>query len=296
MASNSTSRVYTPLTGTEERMSSKLSSLFLSALLLCVAGCQKGKNYGNTTQGTAPAGTMDLMVAYASTGRFIAEHHTLEVIATESQLQKSWESAVQFCGTIRCEVFSSREVTGAGTGGPSGEITLRVEPQDLQKLLGYVESLGKIAQHTTQREDQTDAVIDAEARIKNLTSFRDSLRAMLAKPSASVASVVEVQKQLTDTQAELDIETQKRKTLANETEKIAVEIAFYVETRSGNNVGMAQIYRTLSDSGVVLADSASSLISTVVFLLPWAIVLLPIFWLLRKIWRRRRLRREAKFA
>src|SRR5215510_11522153 len=97
--------------------------------------------------------------------------------------------------------------------------------------------LGKIAQHTTEREDKTTAVIDTEAKLKNLTSFRDNLRAMLGKPSATVKDLVEIQQQLTETQSELDSETAQRKILANETEKIAVKISFRVEWSSANAGG-----------------------------------------------------------
>ena len=40
---------------------------------------------------------------------------------------------------------------------------------------------------------KTTAVVDTEARIKNLTGFRDNLRAMLAKPSATVKDSVDIQ-------------------------------------------------------------------------------------------------------
>src|SRR5437016_7665503 len=115
-----------------------------------------------------------------------ARHH-LELITTDAEHQKSWESEVAFCPTIQCEVVSSSITTRAGDSVPSGVISLRVAPDDLKKLLSYVEKLGKIARHTTDREDKTTAVVDTEAKIKNLTGFRDNLRAMLARPSATVS-------------------------------------------------------------------------------------------------------------
>jgi hypothetical protein len=224
--------------------------------------------------------------------RFIAEHHKLEIITPESELQKSWESAVIFCGTLQCEIVSSSITTRTGDTAPSGGITLRVNPEDLKKLLAHVEKLGKIAQHTTEREDKTTAVVDTEAKIKNLTSFRDSLRTMLAKPSATVRDLVEIQKQLTDTQSELDSETTQRKILANETEKIAVDLSFRVERPGGNPGGFAQIWNTLRESGAVLADSTSSLIYTILAIIPWLILVLPAVWLLVKAWKRLKLRRN----
>ena len=169
---------------------------------------------------------------------------------------------------------------------------MRVAPYDLNKLLSSVEKLGKIAQHTTEREDKTTVVVDTEAKIKNLTTFRDNLRAMLAKPGATVRDLVEIQKQLTDTQSELDSEAAQRKILANETEKIAVEISFRVERPGANVGGLAQIWNALRESGSVLADSTASLITTIVAIIPWLVLVLPLAWLLRKAWKKLKLRRN----
>jgi hypothetical protein len=196
--------------------------------------------------------------------RYVAERHKLQVLTSESELQKSWGSTASFCGTIHCEVGSSSITTRTGESVPSGVILLRVVPDDLQKLLAHVGHLGKIAQHTTEREDKTTAVVDTDAKLRNLTSFRDSLRTMLAKPSATVRDLVEIQKQLTDTQAELDSETAQRKILANETEKLAVEVSFRVETTHRNSGSLAQIGNALRESGSILADSTASLITTIV--------------------------------
>jgi hypothetical protein len=63
--------------------------------------------------------------------------------------------------------------------------------------------------------------------------------------------------------------------LANETEKIAVEISFRVERPSGNAGGLAQIWNALRESGSVLAHSTSSLIYTTFAIIPWLILILP---------------------
>ncbi|HEX9221840.1 MAG TPA: DUF4349 domain-containing protein [Candidatus Acidoferrales bacterium] len=274
-------------------MNRKIVVLILGVLTSIATGCGFSKTAPSTARMIEP---MMLDVLAASPQRYIAERHKLEVITSESELQKSWESAVAFCGTIRCEVVSSSITTRASDSVPSGVISLRVAPDDLKKLLVYVEELGKIAQHTTQREDKTTALVDTEAKLKNLTSFRDNLRTMLAKPSATVKDLVEIQKQLTDTQSELDSETARRKILANETEKIAVEISFRVERLSRNTGGLAQVWNALRDSGSILADSTASLITTIVVIIPWLILVLPAIWLLVKGWRKLKLRRNRTFS
>jgi len=225
--------------------------------------------------------------------RYIAERHEFEIITSESELQKSWESVVAFCATIQCEVVSSSVTARTADSIPSGTASLRVVPQDLTKLFAHIQKLGKIAQHTTEREDKTTAVVDTEAKIKNLTAFRDNLRAMLAKPSATVKDLIEIQQQLTETQSQLDSETTDRKILANETEKIAVQLSFRVKEPRGNARGLSQIWDALRESGSDLAESTAFLITVVVTVLPWLIVIVPAVWLLVRTWRKRRRNRTV---
>ncbi len=110
----------------------------------------------------------------AESRRFVATKHSLEIIASESNLQKSWQSVVDYCGTISCEVLSSTITTKTEQVMPSGRISLRVEPNDLKKLLSYVEGQGRVAEHSTESEDKTGQIVDTEAKIKNLTTYRDS--------------------------------------------------------------------------------------------------------------------------
>ena len=257
------------------------------ALTLLATGCE-------STSRTAPVPRDEMTLAtYAgSPQRYAAESHKLEIITPASELQKSWESAVASCGTIRCEVLSSSIAADTSDSLPSGEISLWVAPEDLGKLLAYVEKLGKVARHTTERQDETTAVVDTEAKIKNLTSFRDNLRSMLARPSATVKDLVEIQQQLIDTQSELDSETAQQKILANQIEKIAVEISFSAEGRGENAGAFAQIRTALRESGSILADSTASLITTVVAIIPWIVLIVPAVWLLVRIWRKLRPRRN----
>jgi hypothetical protein len=271
-------------------MNRRFVFLICAVLMSITTGCDYGKRAASfSALSTSP----QLIEAFAaSQQRYIAERHKLEIIAPESDLQKSWESTVAYCGTLQCEVVSSSITTRAGDSMPSGIISLRVAPDDLKRLMGSVEKLGKIVQHNTEREDKTTVVVDTEAKIKNLSSFRDNLRAMLSKPAATLKDLVEIQKQLTDTQSELDSETAHRKILANETDKIAVEISFRVERSSRNAVGFAQIWNALRESGSILADSTASLITTIVAIVPWLVLILPLVWLLAKTWGILKLRRN----
>jgi len=280
----------------------KYSGLILGSLLLVTVGCNKTANMrassesrqafmlaGDSMQfATVPAG------AAGSPRRFIAVHHKLEVIAPESGLPKAWESVIAYCGTIECTVVSSNLVTKTGDAAPSGNVSLRVSPRDVKKLFDQVEKQGQIAQHATESEDKTTTVLDTEARIKNLTSFRDSLRSMQTKPSVSVKDLVEIQQQLTEVQSQLDSETAQRKILANETENVAVDITFTAERGRTSRSAWTPIGDALRESGSNLAASVAWLITAIVTIIPWLVLIVPLFWLLGKLWRR--LRRKASSA
>lgn len=264
--------------------------VFICVGLLAIAtGCEK-KSASLSAPMVSNFVTAQLVSA-ASSRRYIAESHKIEVITSGSQLQISWESLVAYCEKIQCEVTSSTITSKTSDSEPTGTVSMRVAPGDLNKLVAEIESLGKVVRHTTEREDKTADVVDTDARIKNLTSFRDSLRTMLARPSATVKDLVEIRQQLTDTQSQLDTEAAMRKVLANETEKIAVDVSIRVEPPGVNTRAFAEIWEALRESGSDMADSTASLITVIVSIIPWLIIIVPGVWLgirwLRRIRRNR---------
>jgi hypothetical protein len=228
--------------------------------------------------------------------RYVAVHHKLEIVEAGSGLAKSVESIVAYCATIQCEMLSSSVTSENGALSPSGNVAVRVAPQDLNKFLDFVGKQGKISQHATESEDKTAAVVDVEAKIKNQTDFRDSLRKMLAKPGVSVADLLQIQEKLAEAQAELDSEATQRKILANETEKVFLEIAFRSEQRTTSRSAFASVGEALRDFGSVLSDSLAALITAIAAIIPWLIVVVPGVWVLAKAVRKFRQRRTARKA
>jgi len=228
--------------------------------------------------------------------RFVSVRHKLEIVEPSSGVANSIEAVLVFCGTIQCEVLSSSVTNETALLSPSGNIAARVAPADLNKFLDFVGKQGKIAQHSTESEDKTAAVVDVEAKLKNQTDFRDNLRRMLTKPSVSVADLLQIQEKLADAQAELDSEATQRKLLANETEKVYVEIAFHSEQPTTRRGTFASVGEALRDFGSVLSDSLAALITAVAAIIPWLIVIVPGLWFLTRAIRRLRERRRAERA
>jgi len=228
--------------------------------------------------------------------RYVAVRHKLEVVEPGSGLAKSIEAVVAYCGTIQCELLTSSVTNETAVLSPAGNISARVAPQDLTKFLDFVGKQGKISQHSTESEDKTAAVVDVEAKIKNQTDFRDSLRKMLAKPGVSVADLLQIQEKLAEVQAELDSEATQRKILANETEKVFIEIGFRSEQRTTSRSAFAPIGEALRESGSVLAESLAALITAIAAIIPWLIIIVPGCWLLVRFVRKLRSKRAERKA
>jgi hypothetical protein len=259
--------------------------------LLCVGGCahkavapsSRAVDQASISgYGGAQISASRLILSAMAGSRYLAVRHKLVVVAAGAELPKSVEAVISFCGTIQCEVVSSNVTNSA----PAGSVSVRVRPGDLDKLIAFVGKQGKISQHTTETEDKTATVVDTDAKIKNLTEFRDTLRKMLGRPAVSVADLVQIQEKLAEVQAELDSEAAKRKVLANETEKVAVEIEFRAERTVASVSSFRPIGEALRESASVLAESVASLITVVVAVIPWLILIVPGVWFLVRLWRR----------
>ncbi len=220
-----------------------------------------------------------------TSGRFIAVGHRFVVEAPEADLAKAWQGVIDYCRTIRCEVLAST-ISQAPNAPPSGRLSLRVIPGDIAKLFDLLAKSVTILEHSTEGEDKTATVVDVEAKLTNLTEFRNRLRAMLARSPSRVTDLIEVERELSKVQAELDSIVATRKALANETEKVAVQITFQSKRTITRTGALTPIISALQDSGSVLSESLANLITFILSIIPWLVLIVPAIWLGTKLYRK----------
>jgi len=222
--------------------------------------------------------------------RFIAISHRIVVETPESDLVNAYESVLKFSKSIRCEVLNSRVVSQTSSSPPRGELALRIDPGDLDKFFGFLKKSATIVEHTTESEDKTAEAVDVEAQLKNRTELRDRLRSLLSKSSASLKELVELERELSDVQTQLDSTSTRRKVLANETEKVAVQVEF----RAKSSVAgvFAPIGDAFRNSTSVLSESLGALVIFISAIIPWLVLIIPAIWIIAKLLRRRS--RKAK--
>lgn len=270
--------------------------------LLLMSGCEAAEEYKQASKHLeSPAVLNRAKVrqqefkkdSEAGFKRYIATRHHLVVETSEADLEKAWESVNEFCRSIHCDVMESTINKKTPYSPPSGNLVLRVLPQNLKPLLERINKVGNIVTQNTESEDKTSTVIDVEAKIKNLTDLRNRLRTMLTTRTGSLKDVVEVERELSRAQSELDSLVASRKALANETEKVAVSIEFRPKPSIAETGTLAPIVSTWHRMGGVFASSIAAVITFIVAVIPWLVLIIPGIWFLPKVFRKL-FRRQAK--
>lgn len=220
----------------------------------------------------------------SSIKRFIAMRHSLTVETSVSQMQAAFDATVAHCERLKCQILSANYNKETQYNPPSASLSVRVPPRSVEIFINGLAKSGEVLQHHRNSEDKTDAVIDAEARIKNLTELRDRLRVMLKDKSAKFRDVIEIERELANTQAQLDSINGVRKMLAQETELVAVNIDF-TATQSITEKGFfAPVVHALDNAGRVMMESLANVITFIMGALPWLLFGIPIIILVRKFW------------
>lgn len=216
--------------------------------------------------------------------KYIALRHHLTIETPAKDMQASFDAAVKHCEELNCQMLSANFNRETPYNPPSANLGVRVPPRSVEIFLTGLAKNGEITQHGRDAEDKTNQVIDADARLKNLTELRDRLRAMLGDKSAKFKDIIDVERELANTQSELDGMTSIRKNLSLETDWVAVNIDFMAAQGITEQGSFAPVARALKDAGRVMMESFGSVITFLVGAIPWLLIGVPLLLLVRKYW------------
>ncbi|MBC7755516.1 MAG: DUF4349 domain-containing protein [Bdellovibrio sp.] len=291
--------------------------LMSAAVLLAACGKQSAPHYAPAAEAPAPVNTsapMAKMAADSVAGgaeqslteisepmanstaprKYIALRHHLQIEAPADQMQAAFDAAVAHCEALSCQMLSANFNKETPYNPPSASLSVRVPPRNVQIFLDGLAKNGEVMQHGRDSEDKTNQVVDADARIKNLTELRDRLRAMLTDKSAKFKDLIEVETQLANTQSELDSFASIRKALSLETDLVAVNIDFTAAQGITEQGFFAPVARALKDAGHVMMESFGAVIIFVVSAIPWLLIGIPLLLLVRQFWQKLRAKFWAK--
>ena len=216
--------------------------------------------------------------------KYIALRHHLQIESPADKMQAAFDAAVKHCEALNCQLLSANYNKKTPYNPPSASLSVRVPPRNVEIFLSGLAKNGEVMQHGRDSEDKTNQVIDADARIANLTHLRDRLRAMLTDKAAKFKDLIEVETQLANTQSELDSIVSIRKALSLETDLVAVNIDFTASQGITEQGAFAPVARAFKDAGRVMMESFGAVITFVVSAIPWLLIGIPVLWLVRRYW------------
>ena len=103
--------------------------------------------------------------------RYIALRHSLTVETEAEKMQVAFDATVANCEQLKCQIFSANYNRETPYNPPSASLSVRVPPRLVEIFLSGLAKNSEVMQHHRDSEDKTEAVIDAEARIKTSQNF-----------------------------------------------------------------------------------------------------------------------------
>ena len=219
-----------------------------------------------------------------SVKKYIALRHHLQIETPADKMQAAFDAAIAHCAALNCQLLSANYNKVTPYSPPSASLYVRIPPRNVEIFLTGLAKNGEVMQHGRDSEDKTSQVVDTDARIKNLSELRDRLRLMLTDKAAKFKDIIDVERELANTQSQLDALNSMRKILSQETDLVAVNIDF-VATQGITEQGFfAPVARALKDAGRVMMESFASVITFVMSAIPWLLIGIPLIWLVRRVW------------
>ena len=219
-----------------------------------------------------------------SVKKYIALRHHLQIETPADKMQAAFDAAIAHCAALNCQLLSANYNKVTPYSPPSASLYVRIPPRNVEIFLTGLAKNGEVMQHGRDSEDKTSQVVDTDARIKNLSELRDRLRLMLTDKAAKFKDIIDVERELANTQSQLDALNSMRKILSQETDLVAVNIDFVAAQGITEQGFFAPVARALKDAGRVMMESFGSVITFVMSAIPWLLIGIPLIWLVRRVW------------
>lgn len=130
-------------------------------------------------------------------------------------------------------------------------------------------------------EDLSKQMVDTEARIKAKKALADRLMALLQNRSGKVGELVEAERAFAEAQEELEA---ARGWMAEMQARVAMsDIAITYNSSAPSGSGLLRPVRdAFGEIGQILGESIGALLRVLVGVLPWALLLWGVVWLIRR--------------
>lgn len=213
--------------------------------------------------------------------RYLAYEHTIRIDADEQKIRAIYEAGQAACreaSSQLCTVLESRISNGRKA---YASLKFRAKPGGIKLLIAALGNQGDVTEQTTVAEDLAAPIGDVTKKLAMLNDYRSKLEALRGRASADIDALIKVNRELSQVQSELEENTGSHAHLIQrvETEILNVNIGAH-----RNQSFWSPISNAFSDFGSNLSEGASTAITGIALMTPWALIIFFLSWVGRKLW------------
>ncbi|MBL4871422.1 MAG: DUF4349 domain-containing protein [Robiginitomaculum sp.] len=227
-----------------------------------------------------------LLLAYRYHFNFAIPSKALETVS-----QKAIETCTS-AGVDMCRVVSS-SLNRYSDDNVSANIELRIAPKWFED---YKASLlndskgggGKLTGSTTSSEDLTIAISDSGAKLGALKTLRARLTGLLETKGSDLKDLIAVERELARVQGQIESSTARLRVLRTRVSMSQLYLNYETKAVAASRSSFSPIKHALNDFIGTVAQGFAGVIRFTAFFLPWLIIGIPLLWVVRRFWRKRK--------
>ena len=158
-----------------------------------------GSNIPTVTEEAAQASVQETAPALANRKLIRNATVELEIVGFDNAVQKITAFANEEHGYV-----ATTDSEKQANGKLKGQIVVKVLPENLDRFLQRIRSLGELKNQTLGTEDVTKAYFDTDARLKNAHVMEQRLIDMLKTKTGKVSDLLQVEKELGRVREEIE--------------------------------------------------------------------------------------------
>jgi Domain of unknown function (DUF4349) len=143
-----------------------------------------------------------------------------------------------------------------------------------------------IRARNTNAQNVTNQVRDIEARLAQLTNYRDRMMELSKRGGAKTDDLIKIEGEISRTQSEIEQIEGQRRDLAERIAKENLSISFEAQSTVGD--AFQPVRDVWQESLRVMGNSAAAALGLIVAIIPWIPLFLGAYVLVRWLWRRAR--------
>lgn len=230
-------------------------------------------------------------VAVVAERAMLAYEHDVQIRLDAERIPAQVQALRKDCETSKFGACLVLHVSQSGGRYAQGSITVRAEPKAVEPLIASAGKGGEFGDRSTRAEDLAVAVRDNTLLQDRLRKQHARLLEFQGRSDLKVADVIALSEQLSKVEAELEAAERDGATHRRRIETQLLTLEFSPFAREERR---SEIVAAFRDSGDVMAASAGGVIRIVSALIPVVFTLVIAMWILRRVWRWLRRRRQTR--